>query len=74
MLVSAAEVAFGLQVADHGLDCHLKGRAGDAADVILSAVGYNFRRILAWLRALWCLFLIALLQTISVQTELKSAS
>jgi len=32
--------------------CHLKGRAGDAATVILSAVGYNFRRILAWLRAL----------------------
>jgi hypothetical protein len=31
-------------------------RACDAANVILSAVGYNFRRILAWLRALCCLF------------------
>lgn len=32
--------------------CYLKGRAGDAANVILSAAGYNFRRILAWLREL----------------------
>jgi IS5 family transposase len=32
--------------------CYLKGRAGDAADAILSAVGHNFRRILAWLRDL----------------------
>lgn len=29
--------------------CYLKGRAGDAANAILSAVGHNFRRILAWL-------------------------
>ena len=27
--------------------CHLKGRAGDAANVILTAVGYNLRLILA---------------------------
>jgi IS5 family transposase len=27
--------------------CYLKGRDGDAANVILTAVGYNFRRILA---------------------------
>ena len=30
--------------------CYLKGRDGDAANTILTAVGYNFRRILAWLR------------------------
>lgn len=40
--------------------CYLKGRAGDAANAILSAVGYNFRRILAWLRVLLRLFLIRL--------------
>jgi hypothetical protein len=40
--------------------CHLKGRAGDAANAILAAVGYNFRRILAWLRLLLPLFLIAI--------------
>lgn len=43
--------------------CYLKGRAGDAASVILSAVGHNFRRILAWLRELLCLFLIQLWRT-----------
>ncbi|OKO81862.1 hypothetical protein AC628_05670 [Bradyrhizobium sp. NAS96.2] len=37
--------------------CYLKGRAGDAANVILSAVGHKFRRILAWLRELLGLFL-----------------
>ena len=30
--------------------CYLKGQAGDAANAILTAAGYNFRRILAWLR------------------------
>ena len=29
--------------------CYLKGQAGDAANAILTAVGHNFRRILAWL-------------------------
>src|SRR5262245_61103664 len=32
--------------------CYLKGHAGDAANAILTAVGHNFRRILAWLRKL----------------------
>ena len=32
---------------------YLKGRAGDAANVILSAVGYNLRLVLAWLRILF---------------------
>jgi IS5 family transposase len=54
--------------------CYLKGRAGDAANVILSGIGHNFRRIPAWLRAFWCLFLIAPFQTRSVQPALKPAS
>ncbi len=38
--------------------CYLKGRAGDTANAILSAVGYiNFRRILAWLRIVVALIL-----------------
>jgi hypothetical protein len=32
---------------------YLKARAKDAADAILSAVGYNFRHIFAWLRHLF---------------------
>ena len=31
---------------------HLAGRIGDAANAVLAAVGYNFRRLLAWMR-LW---------------------
>ncbi len=42
--------------------CYLKGRAGDAANTILIAVGYNFRRILAWLRALLRKIRIAILR------------
>ena len=42
--------------------CYLKGRAGDTTkNAILSAVGYNFRRILAWLRVLLRQILKALL-------------
>jgi hypothetical protein len=38
---------------------HLAGPAGDAANAVLSAAGYNFRRLLEWLRLLLCLFLAA---------------
>ena len=50
---SAIEPLIGHMKAEGHLGrCYLKGRAGDAANVILNAVGYNFRRILAWLRML----------------------
>ena len=42
--------------------CYLKGRAGDAANAILSAIGYNFRRILAWLRDFLCQILAAIMR------------
>ena len=45
--------------------CYLKGRAGAAANVILSAVGHNFRRILAWLREFLALFLALLWRTLA---------
>ena len=54
--------------------CYLKGRDGDAANAILTAVGYNFRRILAWLRDLLRLILIALWRAFIVQPALNSAS
>jgi hypothetical protein len=47
-----------LKAEGHLGHCYLKGRAGDAANVILSAVGHNFRRILAWLSNLLRLNLI----------------
>jgi IS5 family transposase len=50
---SAIEPVIGHMKTDGHLGrCYLKGRAGDAANVVLSAVGHNFRRILAWLRDL----------------------
>jgi len=55
---SAIEPVIGHMKAQGHLDrCYLKGHAGDAANAILSAVGYNFRRILAWLRILLRLIL-----------------
>src|SRR5438067_1227566 len=53
--------------------CYLKGRAGDAANVVLSAVGHNFRRILAWLREFLCLFLVALSRSIACSAPVNSA-
>jgi transposase, IS5 family len=40
--------------------CHLKGPEGDAANVILTAVGHNLRLLLAWLSSLLRLILLAL--------------
>ena len=53
--------------------CYLKGRDGDAANAILTTVGYNFRLLLAWLRILLRLILTALLQSFASQPSLRSA-
>src|SRR5438132_1566755 len=72
---SAIEPIIGhLKAEGHLGRCYLKGRAGDAANVILSAVGHNFRRILAWLRDFWRLFLTALIAAITAQSTLRSPS
>lgn len=52
---------------------YLKGRAGDAANAILSAIGHNFRLILAWLRMLLHLFLAALLAPFMTRFSPQSA-
>jgi len=72
---SAIEAVIGHMKTDGHLGrCHLKGRAGDAANAILSAVGYNFRLILAWLRALLRLILVVFLYPFERQPPFKSAS
>ena len=69
---SAIEPVIGHMKAEGHLGrCYLKGRAGDAADAILSAVGHNFRRILAWLRALLRLFLIAIARFFIIRSALN---
>ena len=45
---------------------HLAHAAGDAANAVLAAAGYNFRRLLAWLAALlraWLAAIIAAAKT-----------
>ena len=39
---------------DHAVEIRVR-RHGDATNAIPAAVGYNFRRLLAWLTALLCL-------------------
>ena len=72
---SAIEAVIGHMKAEGHLGrCYLKGRAGDATNVILSAVGYNLRLILAWLRIILRVILLALLQTFTIRPALKPAS
>ena len=54
--------------------CYLKGRDGDATNAILSAVGYNLRLVLAWLRMLLRLFLQALRLAFANHAALNPAS
>jgi IS5 family transposase len=71
---SAIEPAIGHMKSEGHLGrCFLKGRDGDAANAILSAIGYNFRRILAWLRRLLRLCLITLLAELANQSALNPA-
>ena len=71
---SAIEPVIGHMKAEGHLGrCYLKGRQGDAANAILTAAGYNFRRILAWLRALLRLILTAILHAFDIHPAPKSA-
>ena len=48
---SAVEPVIGHAKSDHRMDRnYLKGSEGDAINAVLAAAGYNFRRLLAWLR------------------------
>ena len=57
---SAVEPVIGHAKAEHRMGRNfLKGTHGDAANAVLAAAGYNFRRLLAWLAILWRVFVIA---------------
>ena len=72
---SAIEPVIGhLKTEGHLGRCHLKGRAGDASNAILPAVGHNFRRILAWLKIFLALLLAAISGIMPVQLALNPAS
>jgi transposase, IS5 family len=71
---SAIETVIGHMKAEGHLGrCYLKGREGDAANVILTAVGYNLRLVLAWLRILLRLFLIALRRPLAIPPTIRVA-
>ena len=72
---SAIEPVIGHMKTDGHLGrCYLKGREGDAANVVLTAVGHNLRLVLAWLRLLLRLILALLSRLLAVQIALISAS
>jgi IS5 family transposase len=72
---SAIEPVIGHMKTDGHLGrCYLKDREGDAANVILTAVGHNLRRVLAWLRALLSLILLALWHPFAAMPAVKWAS
>ncbi len=63
---SAVEPVIGHVKNEHRMGRNfLKGRHGDAANAILAAAGYNFRRLLAWLAALWRAFVMTWLADLS---------
>ena len=52
----------------------LKGRLGDQINAVMSAVGYNFRLILKWLRYLLCKIIAAICGAMGPPSVLKQAS
>jgi transposase, IS5 family len=72
---SAIEAVIGHMKSDGHLGrCHLKGQQGDAANVILTAVGHNLRLVLAWLRILLRLIVAALCRACAVPPALRWVS
>ena len=60
---SAVEPVIGHLKAEHRMGRnYLWYRRGDAANAVLAAVGYNFRRLIRWLRLLLCQILLALIK------------
>jgi IS5 family transposase len=72
---SAIEPVIGHMKTDGHLGrCHLKGREGDAANVVLTAIGHNLRRVLAWLKAFLNSILLALCWAFALAPAVKPAS
>src|SRR5258708_11162222 len=59
---AAVEPVIGHLKEDHRMDRnYLAHRHGDFNNAVLAAVGYNFRRLIKWLRILLCLVMVAIL-------------
>jgi transposase, IS5 family len=72
---SAIEPVIGHMKTDGHLGrCYLKGREGDSANAVLTAVGHNLRLVLAWLRLLLRLIVLAMCRALAVPNAVKWAS
>ena len=72
---SAVEPVIGHAKSEHRMGRNfLKGSHGDAANAVLAAAGYNFRRLLAWLASLWRVFILAMLDPASLVPLNRSAT
>ena len=72
---SAIEQVIGHCKSDGHMDRnYLKGRLGDQINAVMSAVGYNFRLILKWLRALLCKIIAAIWAHMMSVSVLRTAS
>ena len=61
---AAVEPVIGHVKAEHRMDRnYLKGRAGDRANAVLAAAGYNFNLLLRWFERLLRALLLALLRS-----------
>jgi transposase, IS5 family len=70
---AAVEPVIGHLKSDHRMDRnYLIGSHGDAANAVLAAVGYNFARLLGWLRQLLCALLSLLIAAPSHRTPALS--
>jgi transposase, IS5 family len=62
---AAVEPVIGHLKAEHRMSRnYLWYRRGDSANAVLAAVGYNFRRLIRWLRLLLCRILVVLMATL----------
>ena len=69
---SAIEPVIGHAKSEHRMDRnYLKGSNGDAINAVLAAAGYNFRRLLAWLRRLLRVFLTVMLAAKATQLTIE---
>jgi IS5 family transposase len=72
---SAIEPVIGHMKTDGHLGrCYLKGRHGDAANVVLTAIGHNLRLVLAWLSLLLRLILLAIGRAFALPPPFRWAS
>jgi IS5 family transposase len=63
---AAVEPVIGHAKSDHRMDRnYLAGSKGDAVNAVLAAAGYNFRRLIAWLRRIWRALLALVLATLN---------